>query len=124
MVEENQLNENQVTDLFVHVLEHLRCIEIRIQAAKGITTKNQKHALGKALKNAQLAIDNVCGILPDTKSVVNVKNYLERADLVYLMLITEQVFRVPPEDVEIIVELIENHINTKYRNTDVKDGNS
>jgi hypothetical protein len=112
---DDQLSENSISDLFACVLQHLKCIEIRIEASKSLTSKQQKYILGKALKAAQLAVNEVCSLMPDSKSVLTVKKYLDRADLVYLMLITEEVFRVPPDDVEEVVDMIQTFINNKYK---------
>ena len=112
---EENLSENSISDLFACVLQHLKCIELRIEAAKALTSKNQKYALGKALNAAKVAIDNVCGLMPDTESVMIIKKYLDRPDLVYLMLFTEQIFKIPEEDLEEFVDMMQSYLDNKYK---------
>ena len=42
------------------------------------------------------------------------KKVLEDADIVYVMILTEQLMRIRPDDMEEIVELIDNYLFTKY----------
>ena len=118
-----ELSYNSVSDLFACVLEHLKCIELRIEVAKGLTTHKQKHALSKAMSSAQVAVNHVCDLMPDTAGVLKVKEHLNRPDLLYLMLITEEMFRLPPEDVEHVVEMTRTYIDDKYgKIPEVPDG--
>lgn len=109
-----ELSQNNISNLFACVLEHLKCIELRIEAAKGLTSQKQKYALTKGLQAARSAINNICDLMPDTASVMEVKKHLDRPDLVYLMLITEEMFRLPPEDVEYVIETTRDYIEKKY----------
>jgi hypothetical protein len=46
--------------------------------------------------------------------VLKVKQNLDKTDLVYVMVLTEQLFNLPQEDLEHITEMIDQHLNLKY----------
>jgi hypothetical protein len=45
---------------------------------------------------------------------MEVKKELDSEHLVYIMLLTEQLFDLGSDDLEEVIELIDNHINKKY----------
>jgi hypothetical protein len=108
------LSENSVAQLFTTVLQHAKCIEVRIDYAKALTSQKQKYALAGAQSKINAAINHLCGLLPDSDTVLRVKKDLDRADLVYIMLITEQLMRVPPQDLEDVVDHIQNFLDARY----------
>ena len=109
------LNEKSIGNLFSCVLQHLKCIEIRLEYAKAASSQKQKFALNNAATKVKVAIDNLCDLLPDSTQVLEVKKELDKANLVYVMLLTEQLISLPEEDLEEVIELIETHINNKYK---------
>ena len=109
------LNEKSIGNLFSCVLQHLKCIEIRLEYAKAASTQKQKYALCNAAQKVKVAIDHLCGLLPDSNHILEVKKELDKANLVYVMLLTEQLISLPEEDLEEVIELIETHINNKYK---------
>ena len=110
---ENGLSENSIKALFTSVLQHSKCIEVRIEYAKRLTNKAQKNALGRALLKIKSAINDICDLLPNSSSVLSVKKELNKEHIVYTMLITEQLIDLQPEYLEEIVELIENYLKDK-----------
>jgi hypothetical protein len=109
-----ELSELSATELFSSTLQHIKCIEVRLECAKATTTQKQKQTLNNALLKVKSALNHICDLLPNSDAVIEVKRELERPDLVYVMLIMEQILKIPTDDMEDIVELIENYINTKY----------
>jgi hypothetical protein len=109
------LSEKSIGNLFSCVLQHMKCIEVRLECAKATTTQQQKHALSSAAQKVKVAINHLCGLLPDSNHILEVKKELEKANLVYVMLLTEQLISLSDEDLEEVIELIENHINNKYK---------
>ena len=106
--------EDSVGSVFKAVLQHLKCIEMRLECAKALTSQKQKYALGNAVQKVKLAINHICDLLPNSKSTMEVKKELDSEHLVYIMLLTEQLYDLGSEDIEEVIELIENHINKKY----------
>lgn len=119
----SELSENSVTQLFTTVLQHAKCIEVRIDYAKAITSQKQKYALQGAMNKVNAAINHICGLLPNSEAVLKVKKDLDRADLVYVMLITEQLMRLPQEDMEDLVEVIQKFIDERYGKEDQMSSN-
>lgn len=109
------LSEQSAGQLFTCILQHLKCIEVRLEYAKATTSQKQKYALGNAATKVKIAIDHLCDLLPNSDAVLEVKKELDKANLVYVMLLTEQLSHLNDDDLEEVVELIENHINNKYK---------
>lgn len=108
------MNTDSLSDLFKTVLQHLKCIEVRIDYAKSLTSQNQKHVLNGAVNKVRNSIDNLCSLIP-SDAALKVKKELDRTDLVYVMLLTEQLMQaINPEDYEEVVELLQNYIDKKY----------
>jgi len=106
--------EDSVGSVFKSVLQHLKCIEVRLDCAKALTSQKQKYALGNAVQKVKLAINHICDLLPNSKGAMEVKKELDSEHLVYIMLLTEQLFDLGSDDLEDIIELVDNHINKKY----------
>lgn len=114
-----ELSEKSLGNLFTTILQHMKCIELRIECAKATTTQKQKYVLSNIQNKIQVAINHLCDLLPDSKMVLDVKKELDKSDLVYVMLITEQLMQLGEDDLEEVVELVQNYINNKYKNNDV-----
>ena len=112
-----ELTEQGAKDLFKTVLQHMKCIEIRIDFAKGYTSQKQKYALSNASRKVEAAIDHICDLLPNSDAVLKIKNDLTRSELVYVMIYTEQLMRGNAEDLEHIATMIENYMDNKYGKT-------
>jgi predicted ABC-type ATPase len=110
------LSESGISELFMCVLQHLKCIEVRIEAAKTATSHRQKQTLNKAYNSAQNSIEQICTLINNKESINEIKTFLSRSDLLYLMLITEQLFKFPPESLEEILDVIEKYYNDNYGN--------
>lgn len=108
------LSEQTVSQLFETVLQHAKCIEIRIDYARALSSQKQKYVLTQALNKAKLAIDSICSLLPDSDSILKVKKKLDESDMVYVMVLTEQLMRIRPADMEEVVDLIDNFLINKY----------
>jgi hypothetical protein len=106
--------EDSVGSVFKAVLQHLKCIEVRLEFAKALTSQKQKYALGNAVQKVKIAINHLCDLLPSSKGAMEVKKELDDSHLVYIMLLTEQLFDLGSDDLEEVIELIDNHINKKY----------
>ena len=102
-----------IGELFMCVLQHMKCIEIRLDYAKALTSQKQKYALGQAVTRMKGAINSLCDLLPDSDVVLKVKKDLDNTDLVYVMLLTEKFSRLTAEELEEVDELLENFILNK-----------
>jgi len=109
----NELRKDTIAELFKHLLQHIRSMQTRLEYAKAATSKKQKYAINNALIKTKSAVDSICDLLGDTAMVVKVKNELDKADLTYVMLLTEQLLSLSHEELEEITDGIENYINTK-----------
>lgn len=110
------LNDTSVSQLFETVLQHAKCIETRIEFAKAITSQKQKYVLGNVMNKITSAINNICDLLPDSNAVLKIKKRLDDADLVYVMLLTEQLMKIKPDDMEEVVDLLDDYLKNKYDN--------
>jgi len=108
------LSQQSVSELFQSVLQHAKCIEIRLDYAKALTSQKQKHVLNTALTKVTGAINTICDLLPNSDSVLKVKKDLDKSDLVYVMVLTEQLMKVKPDDMEEVVDVIDKFLIDKY----------
>lgn len=108
------MNNKPIAELFETVLQHAKCIEIRIDYAKALTSKQDKYLLTQALTKIRSAIDTICSVLPNSESVLKIKKNLDQADMVYVMVLTEQLMRIRPTDMEEVIELIDEFLMNKY----------
>jgi hypothetical protein len=109
-----ELSKDTIGELFMNLLQHMKCMEVRLDYARAATTQKQKYAINNALLKVKVAIDHICGLLGDSQMILDVKKALDKTDLVYLMVITEQLYALPEEDLQEVTDMIETHINNKY----------
>jgi len=109
-----ELHRDTVGELFMNLMQHLKCIEVRLDYAKAATSQKQKYAIGQALAKTRAAINQVCDLLGDSQQVLAVKKNLDQVDLVYIMVLTEQLFSLKKEDMEEVTEIIDKHLIDKY----------
>jgi flagellin-specific chaperone FliS len=109
-----ELSNDTIGELFMNVMQHMKCIEVRLDYAKAATTQKQKYAINGAVNKVKGAINHLCDLLPDSQSVVEVKKNLDQVDLVYIMVLTEQLFRMKTEDLEEVTEIVDDYLNKKY----------
>lgn len=117
------MSEKSIAELFETVLQHIKCIEARIECAKPLTSQNQKYVLHTALNKVNGALNAIFSLLPNSDSVLRVKKHLEATDIVYVMLLTEQLMRIRPDDMEEVVELLDNYLFNKYGQPEEMPGN-
>lgn len=110
----SELRRDTVRELFKNLLQHMKCIEVRLDYAKAATSQKQKYAISAAVGKVKAAINTICDLLGDSNMVLQVKKELDKTDLVYVMLLTEQLSDVPAEDLEEISEMIDNYLTQKY----------
>jgi hypothetical protein len=110
----HELRKDTVGELFMNLMQHMKCIEVRLDYAKAATSQKQKYAINNALVKVRAAINHICDLLGDSSMVLKVKRDLDNPDLVYIMVLTEQLFNLPQEDLEEVTEMIDKHLNLKY----------
>lgn len=109
-----ELSEKSINNLIGYLLQHSKCMEVRLEYAKAATSQYQKHVLSKAIKTIQTAMNTIFTLFPDDASIAHSKKILDRPDLVNVMLITEELLKVPEEDIDNIVDLINDYLDKKY----------
>lgn len=111
-----QLKKDTIGELFMNLLQHMKSIEVRLDYAKVVTSQKQKYAINQALVKVNSAVNTICDLLGDSEMVMKIKKDLDKADLVYVMLLTEQLLELSSEDLGEVTDMIEEHINKKYAN--------
>lgn len=109
-----ELRKDTIGELFMNLLQHMKCIEVRLEYAKAATSQKQKYAIDNAVRKVRVAINHMCDLLGDSSQVLQIKSNLDRVDLVYVMVLTEQLFNLPSEDMETVTEMIDEYLNNKY----------
>ena len=98
----------------MNLMQHMKCIEVRLDYAKASTSHKQKYAINNAVQKTRAAINHICDLLGDSDQVLKIKKDLDKVDLVYVMVLTEQLFNLPGEDMENITEMIDEYLTNKY----------
>lgn len=106
-------DKGTIGELFMCILQHMKCIEVRLDYAKALTSQKQKYALGQAVKKMEGAINTLCDLLPDSTAVMKVKKELDKTDLVYVMLLTEKFSALTPDELEQVDAMLESYIKNK-----------
>lgn len=104
-----------VGELFMCVLQHLKCIEVRLDYAKAMLSQKQKYALAQSHRKVEVAINHICDLLPDSDMVLKVKKELDKTDLVYVMLLTEKFSQLTSQELEEVDGMLENYITQKRK---------
>jgi hypothetical protein len=109
-----ELSEKNVSQLFKTILQHMKCIQVRLEFGRMHTSQKQKMVLNQAIAKTEGAINHICALLPNSDAVMQIKKELDKTDLVYVMVYTEQLMRAKEEDYEPIATMIEEYIEKKY----------
>lgn len=112
----SEMKTDSIAQLFMTVLQHMKCIEVRMDYAKVNTTQKQKMVLANSIQKVRVAINDICSLLPDSDKVIQIKKELDKSNLVYVMVFTEQLMRAKEEDLEVLASMIENYLDEKYQN--------
>jgi hypothetical protein len=112
----SEMKTDSIAQLFMTVLQHMKCIEVRMDYAKVNTMQKQKMVLANSIQKVRVAINDICSLLPDSDKVIQIKKELDKSNLVYVMVFTEQLMRAKEEDLEVLASMIENYLDEKYQN--------
>lgn len=112
MTEEEKRNK-QVGSLLGFLLQHMKCMESRLECAKMFTNRQEKYVLTTALNRVQSGINTIYSFLPPA-TVDKAKKALDRPDLVYMMVVMEELMMIPPDEIEEVVDLINKFRTEKY----------
>ena len=110
----SELRKDTIGELFMNLMQHMKCIEVRLEYAKAATSQKQKYAIDNSVRKVRVAINHICDLLGDSSQVMKIKSELDKVDLVYVMVLTEQLFNLPAEDMENISELVDQYLTNKY----------
>jgi predicted nucleotide-binding protein len=110
----SQLQKDTVGELFMNIMQHIKCIEVRLSYARAATSQKQKYALNNAVTKVNSAINHICDLLGNSDMTMAVKKDLEKVDLVYVMVLTEQLFKMNNDDLEKVTDMIDQYLNEKY----------
>ena len=108
-----ELTRDTRGELFMNVLQHMKCIEVRMDYAKASTSQKQKYALNNAVTKTKAAINHICDLLGDSDQVMKIKSDLDDVNLVYIMVLTEQLFKLSQEEMEDVTAMIDEYIMKK-----------
>ena len=91
----------------------MKCIEVRLDYGRAVTTQKQKYAIGQAMRKVDSAITGLMDLLPDSSAVLQVKKELDKTDLVYVMLLTEKFSQLTQRELEEVDVLLDSYIKNK-----------
>lgn len=92
----------------------MKSIQVRMLWSTHDFKGDSKQCINKAINKVKLAIDDVCNLTDNQEVIRTIKQELEKADLVYYMTLTEQLFDLPAEDLQEVTDLIDDYLKKKY----------
>lgn len=111
------LSDDSIGKLFRYMLQHMKCMEVRLEYAKCLSSQKQKHTLNQSLNKIRAAMDHLCGLLPDSEAVLKIKADLEQVDLVYVMALTEGLSMLNTQTLEEVSDVVEQFLENKTHTT-------
>ncbi|HEY4062316.1 MAG TPA: hypothetical protein VGM30_10470 [Puia sp.] len=102
--------------LIRYVLYHFKSIEERLSWSKATNgfIQQDKHTLNKAIQKVVSAIEDVLTIVRNPELIRAMRAEINKQDLAYYMVLTEQLFDLKEEDLVSITDLIDQYLKQKY----------
>lgn len=116
-----ELSQDSLARLFGYLLQHMKCMEVRLDYARCGLSTTKKLTINQAMTKVRTAIDHLCGLLPDGESVAQIKKELDKVDLVYVMTLTEQLCQMDGPTLEEVTELIDRFLEEKKQHHETID---
>ncbi len=111
-------------DLVKCLLIHMKSIQIRMQYTTHQFKGDSKYKINQCINKVSSAIDGICGLTKNEDVVRLIKKELEKADLVYHMVLAEQLYDANEETLREVTDLIDNYLleKEKKKNSENKMG--
>jgi len=82
---------------------------------------DSKYRINQCINKVSSAIDGICSLTKNEDVVRLVKKELEKADLVYHMVLAEQLYDADEETLREVTDLIDNYLLEKEKKKNGKD---
>ena len=82
---------------------------------------DSKYRIKAAIRKVESAIDDVCGLSRNPEVIRLVKKELEKVDLVYHMVLAEQLYDADEQTLIEVTDLIDNYLLEKRSRADGED---
>lgn len=99
----------------------MKCIQVRMQYATHHFKGDSKHRINLSINKVESAIDGICAMTRNHELVSMIKKSLDKADLVYHMVLAEQLYDVNEETLLEITDLIDEYLLKKSQENAQKD---
>jgi hypothetical protein len=108
-------------DLVKCLLIHMKSIQVRMQYTTHQFKGDSKYRINQCINKVSSAIDGICSLTKNEDVVRLVKKELEKADLVYHMVLAEQLYDADEETLREVTDLIDNYLLEKEKKKNGKD---
>lgn len=111
-------------DLVRCLLIHMKCIEVRMKYSTHQFKGDSKYKIGGCINKVKKAIDGICDLANNPEAVRLIQRELERADLVYHMVLAEQMYNATEQTLREVTDLIDEYLIKKENEEKLGEGNS
>jgi len=102
-------------DLVKCLLIHMKSIQTRMEYSTHDFKGDSKYKINLCIKKVASAIDGICSLTKNQEVIRLVKKELEKADLVYHMVLAEQLYDANEETLKEVTDLIDDYFLQKEK---------
>lgn len=114
-------NNEHIGDLIKCLLIHMKIIQVRMQCSTHLFKGDSKHKINQSVNKVELAINSICEMTKSPELVTMIKKSLDKVDLVYHMVLAEQLYDINEETLLEITDLIDDYLLKKSQKNEQKD---
>lgn len=107
-------------DVIRCLLIHMKCIQVRMAYTTHNFKGDSKYKINLSINKVESAIDSICNLTKNQEVVSMIKKELEGADLVYHMVLAEQLYNINEETLLEITDLIDDYLLKKAQSNESK----
>lgn len=108
-------------DLIKCLLIHMKSIQIRMQYTTHQFKGDSKYRINQSINKVSSAIDGICSLSKNKDVITLIKKELEKTDLVYHMVLAEQLYDADEQTLMEVTDLIDNYLLEKAKKGDGKN---
>lgn len=92
-----------------------------MQCSTHLFKGDSKHKVNQSVNKVELAINSICEMTKSPELVTMIKKSLDKVDLVYHMVLAEQLYDINEETLLEITDLIDDYLLKKSQKNEQKD---
>lgn len=108
-------------DVVKCLLIHMKSIQVRMQYTTHMFKGDSKHKVNLCINKVEAAINGIIALANNPEMTLQIKKALDKADLVYHMVLAEQLYDINEETLVEITDLIDDYLLKKTKAYEEKE---